>query len=61
MKPFHKPLWDEFMSWDIFVQDLSAGIASVADIPDSFVPSPIALLEISASGVNWTATPRAVT
>ena len=49
------------MSWDIFVQDLSAGIASVADIPDSFVPSPIALLEISASGVNWTATPRAVT
>jgi hypothetical protein len=49
------------MSWDIFVQDLPPGIASVADIPDGFVPSPIGLLEISASGVNWTATPRAVT
>jgi hypothetical protein len=31
------------MSWDIFVQDLPPGIASVADIPDSFVPSPIGL------------------
>jgi hypothetical protein len=29
------------MSWDIFVQDLPAGIASVADIPDGFVPGPI--------------------
>ena len=31
------------MSWDIFVQDLPPGIASVDDIPDSFVPSPIGL------------------
>jgi hypothetical protein len=29
------------MSWDIFVQDLPAGISSVADIPDSFKPGPI--------------------
>jgi hypothetical protein len=29
------------MSWDIFVQDFPLGIASVADIPDDFVPSPI--------------------
>ena len=31
------------MSWDIFVQDLPLGIASAADIPDDFVPSPIGL------------------
>jgi hypothetical protein len=31
------------MSWDIFVQDLPPGIASIADIPDGFVPSPIGL------------------
>jgi hypothetical protein len=29
------------MSWDIFVQDLPAGISSVADIPDCFEPEPI--------------------
>jgi hypothetical protein len=37
------PHADVFMSWDIFVQDLPAGIASVADIPHDFVPSPIGL------------------
>ena len=26
------------MSWDVFVQDLPAGIESVGDIPDDFVP-----------------------
>jgi hypothetical protein len=31
------------MSWDIFVQDLPPGIASVDDVPDDFVPSPIGL------------------
>lgn len=29
------------MSWDIFVQDLPVGIASVDDIPDNFEPGPI--------------------
>jgi hypothetical protein len=29
------------MSWDIFVQDLPPGIASVDEIPDDFRPSPI--------------------
>ena len=29
------------MSWDIFVQDLPAGISSVDDIPDNFEPGPI--------------------
>jgi hypothetical protein len=32
-----------FMSWDIFVQDLPRGIASVHDIPHDFEPSPIGL------------------
>jgi len=31
------------MSWDIFVQDLPPGIASVADIPDGFQPSSLGL------------------
>jgi hypothetical protein len=31
------------MSWDIFVQDLPAGIASAADITENFVPAPIGL------------------
>jgi hypothetical protein len=31
------------MSWDIFVQDLPAGITSIADIPHDFAPSPIGL------------------
>jgi hypothetical protein len=31
------------MSWDIFVQDLPAGIASIADIPDDFEPAPLGL------------------
>ena len=29
------------MSRDIFVQDLPAGVRSVADIPDDFVPQPL--------------------
>ena len=29
------------MSWDIFVQDVPAGISSVADIPNDFRPGPI--------------------
>ncbi|MDJ0953879.1 MAG: hypothetical protein QNJ81_09375 [Acidimicrobiia bacterium] len=29
------------MSWDIFVQDLPAGITDVADIPSTFRPGPI--------------------
>lgn len=29
------------MSRDIFVQDLPSGVASVADIPDGFVPQPL--------------------
>jgi hypothetical protein len=29
------------MSWDIIVQDLPAGISSVAEIPDNFTPGPI--------------------
>ena len=31
------------MSWDIFVQDLPRGIASINDIPDDFEPAPIGL------------------
>lgn len=31
------------MSWDIFVQDLPPGIASIEDIPDDFEPAPIGL------------------
>jgi hypothetical protein len=31
------------MSWDIFVQDLPPGIASIDDIPDDFEPAPIGL------------------
>lgn len=31
------------MSRDIFVQDLPPGIASVGDIPDEFVPQPLAV------------------
>lgn len=31
------------MSRDIFVQDLPPGIASVEDIPDEFVPRPLAV------------------
>jgi len=29
------------MSWDIFVQDVPAGISSIADIPNDFRPGPI--------------------
>jgi hypothetical protein len=29
------------MSWDIYVQDLPAGIASTDDIPDDFRPGPL--------------------
>lgn len=29
------------MSWDISIQDLPAGVTSVADIPDDFVPQPL--------------------
>ena len=32
-----------FMNWDIFVQDLPARIASIAEIPDDFEPSTIGL------------------
>lgn len=29
------------MSWDVLFQDLPAGIASIAEIPDDFVPGPL--------------------
>lgn len=31
------------MSWDILIQDVPVGVASVADIPDDFVPASIGL------------------